>query len=133
MRIHPSVTTLIVFVIGPLAWVLPPHALGRIVEHYPETRWNWLGDGIFNVQLAVSLPIVFAIGFVYGQLNPKRFWLAALATWYVVPLNVALDVTQFPTSHNLFPFELAFFAVLNLPTLLGGRLGKMSAKRSPTT
>jgi len=116
--------TLIAFVLGTLAWVLPPHVLGRIVEHYPETTWTWLGDGVWNIQGTMSMLICLIIGFVYGLLFPKNWYLSILATWWVVPLNVILDVTQFPTSHNLWPFEVIILAIFNIPTALAAWLGK---------
>lgn len=117
--------------LGALAWVVPPHALGQIVDHYPETVWPWLGDGLWNVQLRVSVPLVFALGLVYGIVDPRYFWISFFATWWVCPLNIALDGSKFPTSHNLFPFELLIFAALNLPALAGGWIGRIVSQKVP--
>lgn len=124
MRIGVIVGTLVAFLIGGLAWVLPPHVLGRIVEHYPQTTWNWLGDAMWNMQPAVSVPICVVIGFIYGLLVPKYWFLSFLATAWVVPLNVILDTAQFPTSHNLWPFEIVMFEIFNIPTIGAAWLGK---------
>jgi hypothetical protein len=124
MKLGFIVGTMLAFLAGALTWVLPPYLLGRIVTHYPETAWPWLGDGIWNMQLLVSLPVCLVIGFVYGLLFPKHWYLSFLATWWIVPFNFLLDVTQFPTSHNLWPFEMIMFALYNIPTLVAASLGK---------
>lgn len=129
MKSEMVVGTVIAFLAGALAWTLPPHILGRIVEHYPETTWVWLGDAVWNLQLAVSIPICVVIGIVYGLLVPKYWYLSFLATWWVVPFNFILDVTQFPTSHNLWPFELLMFALFNTPTIGAAWLGKCLRSR----
>jgi uncharacterized membrane protein len=85
MRIGVIVSTFVAFLTGALAWVLPPHVLGRIVEHYPQTTWNWLGDGVTNIQPAVSVPICVVIGFIYGLLVPKYWFLSFLATVWSSP------------------------------------------------
>lgn len=120
--------TALALVAGASAWVVPPHAMGRITEHYPETAWNWLGDGMQNVVLAVSLPLTIAVGFAYGLWVPRYWFLSFLAVWWVDPLCIALDVARFPTSHNLFPFELVLFAVVSLPAFLAALMGTISGK-----
>jgi|GEM_PF-6991162 hypothetical protein len=124
VRRRVIIGTSVALLTGALAWVLPPHVLGQIVKHYPETTWQWLGDGVWNFQPAASIPICVLIGFIYGLLVPKYWFLSFLATWWVFPLNFLLDVAQFPTSHNLWPFELFMFAIFNVPTLGAAWLGK---------
>jgi hypothetical protein len=115
------VSTFAAFIAGALAWVLPPHALGRIVDHYPPTAWPWLGDGLWNAMPLVSVPITMVIGALYGFFNPKCWYLSFLATWLIVPFNIVLDGTHDPTSHNLFPFELLIFAALPTSSCLPRR------------
>lgn len=124
MRSRIIIGTVIVFLTGALAWVLPPHVLGQIVKHYPYTTWTWLGDGLSNAQPALSVPICFLIGFIYGLLIPKYWFLSFPAAWWVVPFNFLLDAIPNPQSHNLWPFELLIFAVLNIPTIIAAWLGR---------
>ena len=123
------VATIVAFLAGALAWVVPPHALGRIVERYQQTAWAWLGDGLWNAVPTVSVPATMIIGFVYGLLIPKCWYISFLATWWVVVLNLVLDVAHAPTSHNLWPLELVAFAVWNLPTIAAAWLGKHVSRR----
>ena len=118
------VATLVVFMLGALAWVLPPHVMGRIVERYPGTTWGWLGDGISNIQPSLSVPIIVIIGIVYGFMNPRWFAIAFIATFWILPFNIALDISNNPSSHNLFPFELVIFAFYNLPSFVGAWIGR---------
>jgi hypothetical protein len=113
----------VAFLGGAAAWVLPPHVLGRIVDHYPYTVWPWLGDAVWNVVPSASMLATIVIGFIYGFLDPKYWYVAFLTTWWVFPFNIALDVTSAPTSHNLFPIELIIFAFWNLPALGAACLG----------
>jgi hypothetical protein len=116
------IVTFVAFVVGALAWILPPHFLG--VEHYPETTWPLVGDAIWYARPLISMPICAIIGFVYGLLVPERWRLALVATWWIVPFNLFLDVAKFPTSHNLWFFEIPASLAMNLPALFGAWAGK---------
>jgi hypothetical protein len=109
--------------LGAAAWVLPPWALGRIEIHNPETTWPWLGDGLENAQLHVTLPLLFVIGVFYGVVDPPKYWIALVTVWWICPFDIAIDVFKHPTSHNLWPIGLVLFAMLCLPALAGGCLG----------
>jgi hypothetical protein len=117
------------FLIGPLAWILPPHLFGNMVDFPPETAWPFLGNAIWNAMLVVSVPFIAVLGFAYGWIIRRHLWIPFLATWWIVPFNIALDGFMYPTSHNLLPIELVGFAVFNLPTLFGAWLGKRIALR----
>ena len=112
-----------VFLTGLLAWVVPPHTLGMADDSYYYTVWPWLGEGLWNMMPLVSVPLTMVIGVAYGMFEPKYWYVAFFGTCWVVPLNVALDTTIHPTSHNLLGIEFMIFAVLNVPTLFAARLG----------
>jgi hypothetical protein len=116
--------------IGPLAWILPPHLLGQVVELHPETAWPLVGGAIWNAMPLVSVPLIVLVGFVYGLVVRRHLWIPYLATWWIVPFNIVLDTSVYPTSHNLLPFEIVGFAVVNLPTLFGAWLGKRLTLRA---
>jgi hypothetical protein len=119
-------------VLGALAWVAPPHVLGKVTHNHPEVTWQWLGDGLWNLMPKTSMSLVFALGIVYGILNPRYFWISFFAAWWVCPFNAALDLSQYPKSHNLLPFELLFFAILSVPALVGGFIGRLIRKKVVT-
>ncbi|MEQ1934908.1 MAG: hypothetical protein ABL962_13695 [Fimbriimonadaceae bacterium] len=77
-----------------------------------------------NLVPVVSVPITMVIGVAYGLFNPKYWYVSFLTTWWIIPFNIALDVTNASTSHNLFPFELIAFSVLNAPAIGAGWFGK---------
>jgi hypothetical protein len=117
---------IIVFaLLGAAVWAVPPHAMGRVTRHHPETTWPWLGDALESCVFEVSLPLLFVLGAAYGPLDPKRYWIAFLAAWWICPFDMALDLAQYPTSHNLWPIGLVFWAVICLPALIGAWLGRL--------
>jgi hypothetical protein len=120
------------FLVGALAWILPPHLFGNVVKLHPETAWPFVGGAIWNLMPLVSVPLIMLTGFVYGLLVRRHVWVPFLATWWIVFFNIILDISVYPSSHNLLPIELVGFAVFNLPTLLGAWLGKRTALRGKT-
>src|SRR4051794_9845875 len=110
MKTTIIVGTILAFLAGALAWVLPPHLLGRIAVHYPPNSWTWIGDGIWNAQPLVSIPLIVIIGFLYGMFIPRFWYLSLPAVWWIVLFNVIQDGFEIPTSHNLWPFEVLIFA-----------------------
>jgi hypothetical protein len=129
MRIRTITIAALTILVGPPAWILPPHLFGNVVELHPETAWPFVGGAIWNAMPAVSLPLIMLTGVVYGLLIGRHLWIPFLATWWIVPFNIALDTSMYPTSHNLLPFEIVGFTVINLPSLFGAWLGKRLALR----
>ena len=66
---------------------------------------------------------------IYGFFVPKYWYLLPLATSWIMFLNMFLDMAQYPTSHNLFPFEVMIYAVCNLPAAAAAGLASWMGRR----
>lgn len=78
-------------------------------------RWFWMG------------PVQLGMGYVAGRLGHVTWWgaLGACAGGYMLPVMV--EFNRDDTSHNLIPFELAFWAFTCGPVALGALLGRSRA------
>ena len=73
----------------------------------------------------ISLLYLTLVGFGCGLAVPHRVWIAGLASMSLFPVMAIVGVVQDPTSHNLLGIEFVMYALLTLPAILGGALGKM--------
>ena len=81
------------------------------------------GNPVDGMQI-VSLLFLFVIGFIYGLIVPGRFWLGGVLAVSLLPVVAILEMIAHPKSHNLFPIEFLIYAILTLPGIIGGLVGK---------
>ena len=72
----------------------------------------------------ISLLYLTLVGFGCGLAVPHRVWIAGLASMSLCPVMAIVGVIRDPTSHNLLGIEFVMYALLTLPAMLGGALGK---------
>ncbi len=58
-----------------------------------------------------------------GAFRGKASWVASLLVFAAMPAMIVAEVVVDPTSHTLFPFELALYGALSLITLVGAGAG----------
>lgn len=78
----------------------------------------------------VSIPLLFAVGIAVGWADPRKFWLWGLCTMAAMPPIAIVEIILDPTSHNLWPLEFFFYALLTLPGILGAKAGSLVRFRS---
>ena len=100
-------------------WQLPYNHQGFI---YPGLIVSLAGLGVITAGLAAS-----------GQSSLKRvFWTMISAFPAAIAIRVAVEVSQDPTDHNLWPFELVYGFVMSLMAVVPGLLiGALVRKFSP--
>jgi hypothetical protein len=90
-------------------WQLPYNHQGFI---YPGLIVSLAGLGVITAGLAAS-----------GQSSLKRaFWTMISAFPAAIAIRVAVEVSQDPTDHNLWPFELVYGFVMSLAAVVPGLL-----------
>ena len=121
--------TCLAFLVGALVWVLPPYLLGRVTESPSESAWPLVGNALEQATPVWGVAGTVLLGLIYGFFVPKYWYLLPLATSWIMFLNMFLDMAQYPTSHNLFPFEVMIYAVCNLPAAAAAGLASWMGRR----
>lgn len=116
-------------VVGLGCAVLPPFLIpGAIVNpSYGHPLISWFASAYANVRPVPTLYLLGVLGVVLGLAQPRWWPLSSGLTVSLIlilwSINFIHDVALDPTSHNLFPFEIAIIVFLALPVLAGGSLG----------
>ncbi len=74
----------------------------------------------------LAIAVVLLAGYVWFQVRTLRLWrgtflglaLAPLVVWAVWLTRLLRETAVDPTSHNMFPFEIAFIATSSLAFLI---------------
>ena len=107
---------------GWLAFVVPY----ELAFSSGETRARNVMDGFQFVTLLL-LPLG---GFAAGAVTPRGWLLWGPCAVAFLPCRAAVEVLIDPTSHNLWPLELAFYAAFALWTSAGSGIGAYVRSRS---
>jgi hypothetical protein len=116
-------------------WLLPAATyagLGFLAVWLP---WRLVGRGhnpIDGMQ-TISFVLLFAVGAVVGSVWPAARLRLALFTFAVFVADIPIGWMSDPSSHNLLPFELAFYAVLSGLAALGALLARSVRRRLEPT
>ena len=65
------------------------------------------------------------VGLLAGLFARTHWALLGLAAVALFPLCAVAELVADPTSHNLFPIELAMYAVFSIPAVLAAGLGRV--------
>jgi hypothetical protein len=89
----------------------------------------WFANALANLRFLPTLTAMFVLGATLGLARPRR-WLPLCCSTASLPLlfwgiNFVHDVSVDPTSHNLFPFEVAIVLFLASPALAAGCIGSL--------
>jgi hypothetical protein len=100
-------------------WVAAP-VLGLVAMVLPALLWPPersydapLFPALRNAQEHVGikqLVLFFVAGLVLGRIDDRRPWFLGLIAVSLLPLAAIAEMVVDPTSHNLWPFEFAFYA-----------------------
>ena len=130
--------TLMVVLIAALLGVA---VLGLHALLFPQPRPE-LGEYFWS-QLAtqqlswITLGLAGAAAAVLGYVTRAHAVVIGAAMILVFPVITAWEISIYPTSHNLFPFELVIFAIWSAPLMFGAWLGRrlkqaMTSRRQRT-
>lgn len=110
-------------------------AFGFLVTWVLSKTRQWYGwdlTGTLPGRL-VFAAILAGSGYLCGTLHPKHSWLfgpaSALLPIGFLAITLFRDIDQDPTSHNLWPFEVAFYPLLAVPAWIGASVGAGAARR----
>ncbi len=96
-------------------------ALGLFVLLSPD----YFGIESLYIFLILTYIGSFLVGLIMAKMWANYWWLWPIIFAIAYPLKVIAEILQSPTSHNLWPIEMAFC----IPYLLVGLLGAIISKR----
>src|SRR5262245_23312566 len=113
----------------PWLWIALLSAIGGFLAFWGP--WYFAGSpkNMIDGMQPISLLLLVVIGLVAGAIAPRHFWLSGLATMSSFPIVAIVEAIKDPTSHNLLGIELVMYGVLTIPAVIGGRLGRIIARR----
>ncbi len=114
-------TTALGFVLAPLLGLLAmvgPVLLAPPAHPRAAPLFPLLASALKDAGLAQIL-FLFAAGALLGLVSSSRAWRLGLAAIALLPLAAIAEMLVDPTSHSLWPFEFAIYAVLGLVVTLG--------------
>tara|TARA_B110000483_G_scaffold87276_1_gene107728 strand:+ start:147 stop:572 length:426 start_codon:yes stop_codon:yes gene_type:complete len=107
---------------GLASLVLPTFFLTEIKQHdsplFPIIATSVNGFSIWSIfLLAIS-------GFIISLFSKIEGWKIGLSTMALFPIMTIIEMIVDTSSHNLFPFEFIFYAVLTIPSIIGAYIAK---------
>ena len=114
---------LIAAISGMLGVVLLGHVTGCITPG-THTLIPFVSKGMWNTNPFYTIAWLMITGLVLGYYQPERWFLGGIATISLFPVFTLLEMTLSPTSHNLWPIEFMFDAVLALLAIVGAAIGR---------
>ena len=102
--------------------VLPTFFLTEIKQHdsplFPIIATSVNGFSIWSIfLLAIS-------GFIISLFSKIEGWKIGLSTMALFPIMTIIEMIFDSSSHNLFPFEFIFYALLTIPSIIGAYIAK---------
>ena len=118
----PAVAALAaVAALGLFSFVLPTVLIGETL--LPAPLSPLLRTSIEHMTW-IPIAALVGIGFAAGMVTRLPPVLIALASVIALPIAMFAEIVADPTSHNLFPFELAMYLVLTIPPLLAALISR---------
>jgi hypothetical protein len=111
-------------VLGIVSLILPV-LIYRLPWEQTSPLFPVLATGVEHMS-ALILVLLFASGAILGgAFKHAASWAASMVVMAAMPPFILADVIVDPTSHNLFPFELAMYGALSVLALLGAGVGAL--------
>jgi hypothetical protein len=110
-----------------MASILTPVLILQDLKPYDAPLFPMIRTGIEGISL-YSLAFLFTSGFAVKMLSASSCWRIGMGCMALFPLAAICEVIYDPTSHNLIPLELIFYAFYALPAVLGAYFAQLIAK-----
>jgi len=115
-------TYLLASTLGAISIVLPFFFLPDI-KQYDSPLFSIIRTAIEGISYW-SFGLLFLSGFVIKVFSKVSSLKLGLATMALFPIMAILEMIVDPTSHNLFPFEFIYYAILSLPAIAGAYISQ---------
>jgi hypothetical protein len=112
-------------VAGLCCVVVPPYIIPGGVKrpYYGQTVVPWFQTAIDNIAFAPTWTLLFVLGLALGLIQRRLWWRLGATTILLLPMLLGIDLIRFPKSHNLWPFECAFYTYIGWPAIAGAFAG----------
>jgi hypothetical protein len=114
--------------LGLLSLILP--VLASSQPRVKAPLFPLVATGVEQMSVA-TLVLLFLSGvFLGGAFSGRASWVASFLVLAAMPAVILAEGIADPSSHNLFPFELAMYGALSFITLLGAGVGILVRRRA---
>ncbi|NVN90915.1 MAG: hypothetical protein HXX11_09960 [Desulfuromonadales bacterium] len=111
-------------VLGFVSIVIPPYVTpGKSIIYYESPLFPIITTAIKNIYILPTIVLLVIVGFILGYFKTNKWWLWGIATIILFPTSSLLEMTLYPSSHNLWPFEFLIYSILAVPPCIGAFLG----------
>ena len=109
-------------ILGIISLILPTYFLTELKQYesplFPIIATSVKGISIWSIfLLAIS-------GFIISLFSKIEGWKIGLSTMALFPIMSIVEMIVDSSSHNLFPFEFIFYALLTIPSIIGAYIAK---------
>lgn len=110
--------------LGTIIVCLPPYIfLGDEIKTYDSPLFPFIRTAIENLQFSITIIGLFLLNFFIAKNNRDKWLVIGLSSMILFPIAAILEIIVDAKSHNLIPFELLLYGVIDIPALLGGFVG----------
>ncbi|WP_157810876.1 hypothetical protein [Nonlabens sp. MB-3u-79] len=123
MKLNNLSAFIAISILGMLSIILPVFILGDL-KPYESPLFPLIRTGIEGISL-YSISFLFLSSFIVKLFSKPSFWKIGLMSVALFPLATFCEMIFDPTSHNLFPFEFIFYAILTVPAIIGAAVSQV--------
>jgi hypothetical protein len=111
-------------VFGFLFIVLPPYLFkDEIIREYDSPLFPFISTALSNISIVPTAMSLFLLGCLLGYVKPRIWWFLGISIVFLFPIASIIDIIFYPKSHNLFPFEMMVYGMIDLPAFVGAFVG----------
>jgi len=109
-------------ILGIISLILPTYFLTEL-KQYESPLFPIIATAVNGISIWAIILLVIS-GFSISLFSNIEGWKIGLSTMALFPIMSILEMIVDTSSHNLFPLEFIFYAVLAIPSILGAYIAK---------
>ena len=109
-------------ILGIISLILPTYFLTEL-KQYESPLFPIIATAVNGISIWAIILLVIS-GFSISLFSEIEGWKIGLSTMALFPIMSILEMIVDTSSHNLFPLEFIFYAVLAIPSIVGAYIAK---------
>tara|TARA_B110000003_G_scaffold133726_1_gene135739 strand:+ start:464 stop:850 length:387 start_codon:yes stop_codon:yes gene_type:complete len=109
-------------ILGIISLILPTYFLTEL-KQYESPLFPIIATAVNGISIWAIILLVIS-GFSISLFSKIEGWKIGLSTMALFPIMSILEMIVDTSSHNLFPLEFIFYAVLAIPSIVGAYIAK---------
>lgn len=109
-------------ILGIISLILPTYFLTEL-KQYESPLFPIIATAVNGISIWAIILLVIS-GFSISLFSKIEGWKIGLSTMALFPIMSILEMIVDTSSHNLFPLEFIFYALLAIPSIVGAYIAK---------